>query len=460
MNELSCFKSYDVRGQLGKNLDEDIAYRIGRAFALVLGAKTVVCGRDGRESSPTLVMALANGLMDSGADVLDIGLCGTEEVYFATDHYGADGGIMVTASHNPIDYNGFKLVRSGARPLSADNGMRPIHDMAASQKFGPERQKGTRKEVFSRDAYTDRVLSFVTPPLIRNLNVVVNAGNGVAGPTFDYIAERLEENGANIEFTRVNHVPDATFPNGIPNPLLPENQPVTSQAVKNAGADFGVAWDGDFDRCFLFDEFGNFIDGEYIVGLLAAAFLKKAPGASIVHDARIMWNTQAIVEAAGGQAVTSKTGHPLMKQKMRDVDAIYGGEMSAHHYFRGFMYCDSGMIPWLLVAEFLSESGKTLSELVADMKANFPSSGEINFRVSDPVEVSRQFEEKYLPECQSLERLDGLSLDMGRWRVNLRSSNTEPLLRLNVESRGDRSLLNAKVSEIRAFLTQFGTISD
>lgn len=452
MYALTCFKSYDVRGQLGVDLDEAIAYRIGRAFNAVMAPGTTVTGRDCRDSSPNLQAALIEGLRDGGSDVIDLGLCGTEEVYFATDHYGAGGGLMVTASHNPIDYNGIKMVRSGSRPISGDNGLREIHDMAATETFPKIGVRGALRVENPRAAYAERMLSFVDLKRLRPLKILVNAGNGTAGPTFDVLAELLAAAGAPLTFIRLNHDPDGSFPNGIPNPLLPENQTMTSEAVRAAHADFGVAWDGDFDRCFLFDETGGFIDGEYIVGLLAAAYLAKEPGARIVHDPRVMWNTLDVAAAGGGEAVVSRTGHALIKARMREVDAVYGGEMSAHHYFRNFMYCDSGMIPWLLVAEHLSGTAQSLSALVAGMQANFPSSGEINFRLDDPIAAMTRIEDRFVPEALETDRLDGVSLAFANWRFNLRRSNTEPVLRLNVETRGDVALLAAKISDLRQII--------
>ncbi|WP_193143374.1 phosphomannomutase [Meridianimarinicoccus sp. MJW13] len=453
MSTLTCFKSYDVRGQLGVNLDAGICHRIGRAFAQVMQPGLVVTGRDIRESSAELQAALIAGLRDGGADVIDIGLCGTEEVYFATTHYEAGGGLMVTASHNPIDYNGIKMVREGSRPVSGDNGLNDIRDLAYSQDFAPVAATGSLRLEDPRAAFVDRVLSFIDPGSLTPLKILVNAGNGVAGPAFDAIAGKLEALGAPLSFVRMHHDPDGTFPNGIPNPLLPENQPVTAQAVRDHGADFGVAWDGDFDRCFLFDETGAFIDGEYIVGLLAAAFLATEPGASIVHDPRVMWNTLDVVGQGGGTAVVSRTGHALIKARMREVDAVYGGEMSAHHYFRNFMYCDSGMIPWLKVAEHMAMTGQSLSSLVAQMRADFPSSGEINFRLDDPDAALAAIEARFGPLATDTDRLDGLSLSFPDWRMNLRKSNTEPVLRLNVETRGDRALLDARVDELRSLIT-------
>ncbi len=449
---LACFKSYDIRGRLGADLDEALAYRIGRGFARVLAPTMVVTGRDIRESSPALQTALIAGLRDEGVDVIDLGLCGTEEVYFATDHYGAGGGLMVTASHNPIDYNGIKMVRDGARPVSGETGLNLIHDLVLADDFGPTRPQGALRRENPRDAYADRVAAYLDPEGLRPLRILVNAGNGVAGPAFDAIADRLSAMNVPFDFVRMHHDPDSSFPNGIPNPLLPENQPPTAEAVRATRADLGVAWDGDFDRCFFFDETGAFVDGEYVVALLARAFLVKEPGARIVHDPRVMWNTVDVVAKGGGEAVVCRTGHAHLKAKMREVDAVYGGEMSAHHYFRAFMYCDSGMIPWILVAELVSRSGQPLSALLAEMRAAFPSSGEINFHIEDKATAIARFEAAYLPGAKGVDRLDGLSLDMGAWRANLRASNTENVLRLNVETRGDRALLAGKVAEISALI--------
>lgn len=451
MSQLTCFKSYDVRGQLGVNLDAGIAYRIGRAFAQVMAPGQVVTGRDIRESSAELQAALHEGLCDGGADVLDIGLCGTEEVYFATTHLGAGGGLMVTASHNPIDYNGIKMVQAGSKPISNADGLRAIHDLAASDSFA-DAPRGQIRQADPRADYARQVLSFIDPAKLRPLKILVNAGHGAAAPAFDEIEAQLQAQGAPLEFVKLYHTPDGSFPQGIPNPLLPENQPATAAAVRAAGADFGVAWDGDFDRCFLFDADGQFIDGEYIVGLLAAAFLPKEPGARIVHDPRVMWNTLDVVAQGGGEAVVSCTGHALIKAKMREVDGIYGGEMSAHHYFRNFMYCDSGMIPWALVAEHMSVTGQSLADLVAQMRANFPSSGEINFRLEDAQAAMDRVEAALSPAAQEIDRLDGISMDFGAWRLNLRKSNTEPVLRLNMESRGDGDLLAQKLADVTALI--------
>lgn len=437
MTKLTCFKAYDIRGQIGIDLDERIAYRIGRGFARALSARKVVLGRDVRASSEALASAVMQALLDEGCEVLDLGLSGTEEMYHAVSYFGADGGICVTASHNPMDYNGMKMVRARSAPLDAATGLSQIKALAEANDFGPAREQGLSKDVSTsaRSAYVETVLSFVEIAALKPLRIVVNAGNGAAGPTFDAICDALVARGAPLHFIPMHHDPDETFPNGIPNPLLPENQPPTADRVVAEQADLGIAWDGDFDRCFFFDENGAFIDGEYVVGLLAQVFLDKEPGAKIIHDPRVIWNTGDIVTRAGGIAVQSKTGHAFIKQAMRDHDAVYGGEMSAHHYFRNFVHCDSGMIPALMIAELVSRKG-ALAELVAARRAAFPSSGEINFHPSDPAGAIASVCAAFSPYAHSIDETDGISLDMGDWRFNLRSSNTESVVRLNVESKG------------------------
>lgn len=454
---MTCFKAYDIRGRLGAELNADIARRIGRAFAQTLGARRVVVGRDCRASSETLMIAVIDGLLAAGVEVCDLGLCGTEEMYFATTHLDACGGIEVTASHNPMDYNGMKIVGRGSAPLDPNADMMAIRALAESGAFAPRRAGGRVLDATAtRAAYVERVLSFVDIAALRPLTILVNAGNGAAGPTFDALAAALAVRGAPLQFIRMHHAPDGSFPNGIPNPLLPENQPMTAEAVRAAGADLGVAWDGDFDRCFFFDHAGEFVPGEYVVGLLARVYLAKEPGATIVHDPRVVWNTQAIVAAAGGRAQPSRTGHAFLKQALRDTGAVYGGEMSAHHYFRDFMACDSGMIPWLLVAELIGRSGLSLAELVADARAAFPSSGEINFRVADTDAAIARVEAAFGDEGLSTDRLDGLSMQCADWRMNLRASNTEPLLRLNVETRGNPEALATLTTRVAAVIRTGG----
>lgn len=447
MTILKCFKAYDIRGRLPDELNEDIAYRIGRAYAAYLRPGRVVVGRDVRLSSAALCDVLANGLQDGGTDVFDIGLCGTEEIYFATFAEDMDGGIMVTASHNPMDYNGMKLVRQGARPISGDSGLHAIRELAQGNQFTAVAKSGTRTALETRPRYVEHLLGYIDRQQLRPLRIVVNAGNGCAGPVLDRLQEALP-----FEFIKVHHEPDGTFPNGIPNPLLPENRSATAEAVLAHGADLGIAWDGDFDRCFLFDERGSFIEGYYVVGLLAAAFLQHHPGARIIHDPRLTWNTMDLVGELGGTPVMSKTGHAFIKERMRQEDAVYGGEMSAHHYFRDFAYCDSGMIPWLLVTELMSRSGQPLSRLVGARIARYPASGEINRRLSDPAATLARIETHYRCCARGADYTDGLSMEFDRWRFNLRCSNTEPVVRLNVESRGDQTLMEQKTQEILAMM--------
>jgi phosphomannomutase/phosphoglucomutase len=446
---MKCFKAYDIRGRVPDELNEDIAYRLGRAFARTVGTGEVVVGYDIRLDSPAFAKAVVRGLNDEGRDAIDIGLCGTEEVYFQTFHRQVAGGIMVTASHNPIDYNGMKLVREDARPISGDTGLRDIERMVEDNAFGDIAEiRGRVVHDHDKSAYIAHLLSYVDVAALRPLKVVVNAGNGGAGGVVDLLKAHLP-----FEFIQVNHEPDGSFPNGIPNPLLPENRDATASAVIAHSADFGIAWDGDFDRCFLFDAKGQFIEGYYIVGLLAAQLLEKHAGAKVIHDPRLTWNTVEMVKTAGGVPIESKTGHAFIKERMRAEDAIYGGEMSAHHYFREFAYCDSGMIPWLLVAERLSKTGISLVAMLTERMKAFPCSGEINFVVTDAKQTVAQVMAFYDGEHPSIELIDGVSADFGSWRFNLRSSNTEPLLRLNVETRGDAGLLTSKTDELSRLIS-------
>ncbi|AZZ94852.1 phosphomannomutase [Hahella sp. KA22] len=442
--DLSCFKAYDIRGRVPDQLNNDIAERIGRAYVEVTGAKKVVVGYDIRLSSPAMAEALSKGLMAAGADVYDIGLCGTEQVYFATFYHKMDGGIMVTASHNPQDYNGMKLVGVDSRPISSDTGLLDIKGKVPGE-FKDAEKPGSYHKLDTLEAYIQHLLTYVDASALKPMKVVVNAGNGGAGLVIDELEKHLP-----FTFVKVHHEPDGHFPHGVPNPLLMENRDSTRSALLESGADFGVAWDGDYDRCFLFDETGRFIEGYYIVGLLAEQLLSKHPGAGIIHDPRLVWNTIDVVEAAGGKAIQSKTGHAFIKQRMRDEDAVYGGEMSAHHYFRDFAYCDSGMIPWLMVADLISATGKSLSSLIDDRMKKYPASGEINRTLEDAGKVLKAIEDEYAPEAKSVNFVDGLSVEFDDWRFNLRMSNTEPLVRLNVESRGDQALMEAKTAELLA----------
>ena len=442
--KITCFKAYDARGKVPSELNTDIAYRVGRAYAAFIKPKLVAIGRDARLTSDSLFEALSNGLMDSGVDVLDLGLCGTEAVYFAAFHLQLDGGIMITASHNPADYNGFKFVQHAARPISSDSGLIDICCLAEEDAFPPTDIRGKISPLDLRTEYIEHLLSYQSDrDQLKPLKIVANSGNGVSGPIIDLLEKHLP-----FEFIKVQHKPDGTFPNGVPNPLLPEGRTATIEAIKEHKADLGLAWDGDFDRCFLFDENGRFIEGYYIVGLLATALLKTNSGALVVHDPRLTWNTIELVEEAGGRAVQSKSGHAFIKETMREVNAAYGGEMSAHHYFREFGYCDSGMIPWLLLTQIMGSKNKSLSELVNERIEKFPVSGEINVEVSNTATVIAEVKSHFGTAQHTLDEMDGIGMDFGTWRFNLRPSNTEPLLRLNVESRGDQMLMEQKRDEL------------
>lgn len=446
-DSLPCFKAYDVRGRVPDEINEDVAHRIGRAYAEVIDPGSVVVGHDIRLTSESIKGALIDGLRDSGVNVVDIGLCGTEEIYFATAHLGVGGGIVVTASHNPKDYNGMKFVREGSKPISGDSGLAEIRHLTEQRRGRDSSSKGSYEGTSTLSPYIQHLLSYVDIAKLSPLSVVCNAGNGGAGRVIDALEPALP-----FTFSKVHHDANGHFPNGVPNPLLEENRESTASVVRSENADLGIAWDGDFDRCFFFTASGEFVEGYYIVGLLAEAFLAQQGPQRVVHDPRLTWNTQAIVTAAGGDAVASKTGHAFIKERMREVDAIYGGEMSAHHYFRDFAYCDSGMIPWLLVAGLMSEKQQSLADLVAAREAAFPCSGEINRRVEDPGALLAAVEAHYGPSALRVEHLDGLSVENSDWRFNLRMSNTEPVVRLNVESRGNRSLMEARTEELLTFL--------
>jgi len=442
---LTAFKAYDIRGRIPTEINEDLAYDVGRAYAAFVKPRRVAVGFDIRLSSPGLAQALKRGLTDCGVDVLDIGLWGTEGSYFATFAERLDGGIMVTASHNPPDYNGMKFVREESRPISGDTGLLEMRSMIESGRLpGKAATTGTQRPLDIRGKYLEHLLSYVDRSKLRKLKVVVNPGNGGAGLVVDQIEPHLP-----FEFIKVNHRPDGTFPNGVPNPMLEENRAATADVVRRSGAAVGLAWDGDYDRCFFFDEQGRFIEGYYLVGLLAEAFLKIEPGARIVHDPRLTWNTLDIVRKLGGIPVLCKSGHAFIKQKMREVDGAYGGEMSAHHYFRKFSYCDSGMIPWLLVLQVMCESGQTLSSLVGERMRLFPASGEINRHLqTDAKSILARAQKHYEKQALSVDFTDGLSMEFAEWRFNLRGSNTEPLVRLNVESRGSEALMRDKTAEV------------
>lgn len=449
---ISCFKAYDIRGQLGTELNTDVAYRVGRAFGEILKAETVVVGGDARATSEELKLAVADGLMDAGVKVIDIGMVGTEEIYFATSHLNCSGGIEVTASHNPMDYNGMKFVSEDSKPISGDSGLKDIQKVAEEENWTYTGPKGSYETKDILADYVTHLMGYINAPAIKPLKLVVNSGNGAAGHVVDEIERQFAAAKIPVDFVKVHHDPDHTFPNGIPNPLLPENRAATADAVKAHGADMGIAWDGDFDRCFLFDEKGDFVDGYYIVGLLAEAFMQKQAGAKVIYDPRTYWNTQDIAESNGGTAIMSKCGHSFIKETMRKEDAAYGGEMSAHHYFRDFFYCDSGMIPWLLVIELLSVKNIPLSAMLNDRIAKFPSSGEINFRVTDADTVISRIENHDYGEPYQMNRIDGIDMIFADWRLNLRKSNTEPVIRLNMESRGQPELVEEKLDLLKQLI--------
>lgn len=442
MSKIACFKAYDIRGKVPSELNNELGYKIGRAFSKLTQAKKIVIGYDIRKSSLEISEALKNGLTDSGADVIDIGLCGTEMIYFSTPFFDADGGIMITASHNPSEYNGMKFVAKGSVPVGYDSGLNEVEKMIVNNELGEiSKTKGTvtKKEVMKE--FITHLSQFYDAKKINSLKVVVNAGNGCAGVALDSLESKLP-----VKMIKMFNNPDGNFPNGVPNPMLEENRKPTIEIIKRENADLGVAWDGDYDRCFFFDEHGNFIEGYYIIGLLAKSILKNHPGEKIVHDPRLVWNTIEVVEKSSGKTVVSKSGHAFIKQKMREVNSIYGGEMSAHHYFRENAYSDSGMIPFLLILQLMSEEKKKLSQLVDEMITDYPCSGEINSTINDPAGKIKEIEKKY--SDGKIDHLDGVSIEYPDWRFNLRMSNTEPILRLNVESRGDEKLLKQKTDEL------------
>ena len=441
--KISSFKAYDIRGQLPHEINPEIAYRVGNATAEYLSAKKMILGRDIRASSKELSESMASGLMDAGVDVIDIGECGTENVYYATGELKSCGGVMVTASHNPSDYNGFKIVSENAKPISSETGLLDIRKIAESDKRLISESRGNLEQRDLNQSYVKKVLSFIDPDSISKLKVVMNPGNGGAGVYAEYISKNMP-----IEIIKLNFDPDSSFPNGIPNPMIEENRASTSQAVIDNKADLGIAWDGDFDRCFFFDEKGNFIEGYYLVGLLAKSFLIKNRNERVIYDPRLTWNTIDVVERYGGDAIQCQSGHSFIKRSMRDNDAVYGGEMSAHHYFRDFYYCDSGMIPWLLILEMISEEKMPLSQMIQKYRERYPVSGEINLKVNNTKTIIDSIKEYYLDDALGVDETDGVGMEFEKWRFNLRASNTEPLIRLNVESYNNESLMNEKTREL------------
>lgn len=455
--KLSCFKAYDIRGKIPDDLNEEMAYQIGLAYSRIIKPGTIIVGCDVRLESPMITKAVIEGLLDSGTNVINIGVCGTEEVYFHTfsrENEGVGGGIMVTASHNPKGHNGMKMVKSGSRPMSGADDLQDIHDIVVSIRNGQidissliAPNKGGQVFAEDKSEYIKHILGYINTDNLKPLKIVVNPGNGPAGSIIKLLEKHLP-----CEFIYIHEQPDGNFPNGVPNPMIIENRVSTSEAVIKHKADLGVAWDGDFDRCFLFDEKGQFIEGYYIVGLLAASFLAKNPGAKIIHDPRLIWDTIDIVQNAGGMAVQSKSGHSFIKEKMRQEDAIYGGEMSAHHYFKDFAYCDSGMLPWLLIAEHIVGSDTFFSKLVERRIESHPCSGEINYKVQNVSDSIAKVKEHFSSQNPKFDYIDGISIEFSDYRFNLRGSNTEPLLRLNLETKGDNVSIKEKIAEIESVL--------
>ena len=447
--EIGCFKAYDLRGKVPDELNTDIAYRVGCAYAALLKPVSVAVGRDNRLTSIELFDALSQGLMDSGVDVLNLGLCGTEEVYFAVFHKQLDGGIMITASHNPVDNNGFKFVGPTARPISVDSGLLDIRSIAESGEFSPSNHQGNLIPTDLCEDYINHLLGYLDDiNTLKPLRIISNPGNGTAGSTIDLLESHLP-----FEFFKIHHQPDGNFPNGVPNPLLPDGRTETIKVIREHNADLGLAWDGDFDRCFFFDHNGRFIEGCYMIGLLSEVMLEKNPGEKIVHDPRAFWNTLDLVTKAGGVPIQSKAGHAFIKETMRKVNAVYGGEMSAHHFFRDFGYCDSGMVPWLLLTQMMSKQNKTLAQLVDERIEAYPVSGEINVTVDNPLAILASLKQHYAGLSPAIDEIDGLSMDFGQWRFNVRPSNTEPLLRMNVESKADFGLMEEKRDELLALIS-------
>jgi len=449
VKNLTCFKAYDIRGRIPDDLNEEVAYRIGRAYAAYLKPRQIILGYDVRNTSLSLLQALIDGLNDSSVDIINIGLCGTEEVYFATFNRNTDGGIMVTASHNPIEYNGMKLVREYSRPISEDTGLNDIRQLAEDNDFYLARRKGECLFIEDKSEYVKHLMSYIDIAKLKPMKVVVNAGNGSAGLIIDLLEKHLP-----FEFVKINHEPDGTFPNGIPNPLLPDNRETTAKAVIENQADVGIAWDGDFDRCFFYDEQGRFIESYYLVGILAINILQDDPNGRVIHDSRLIWNTIEMVRTAGGKPIQCKGGHSFIKERMRNEDAVYAGEMSAHHYFRNFAYCDSGMIPWMLLLQHMSVTNQSLSELVEKRIGAFSCSGELNFRVNNIKQIINKVLTHYTERNPIIEKIDGVSVEFSNWRFNIRSSNTEPLLRLNLETRGDISLMHLKTKELTELINK------
>jgi phosphomannomutase len=446
MLDPAVFKAYDVRGIYPGELDEEGAYAIGRAYVEQFEPRRIAVGRDMRLSAPTMAAAAVSGAADAGADVLDLGMVGTEMVYFAVGSLGLDGGIMVTASHNPKQYTGMKIVRRGALPVGIESGLGEVRDRAVA---GAWREGAVRGSVTAEDIwepFVARVLSFVDVGEIGELRVVIDAANGMAGAMLPPVLEQLPT----VDAVTFNFEPDGSFPNHEPNPLLPENREFIVRATREAGADFGVAYDGDADRCFFVDDTGEFVPGDFTTALFAESMLANEPGGKVIYDVRASWAVPEAIERAGGVPLVNRVGHSFIKQRMRDVGAVFAGEVSAHYYFRDFSQADSGVIPFLLMLQLVSSRDQALSEILAPLRARYHLTGELNTPVADVALKLQELKERYAGEGR-VSHLDGLSIDAQDWHMNVRPSNTEPLLRLNLEARSEE-LMVAKRDEVLALI--------
>jgi len=438
----SVFKAYDVRGIYPSELDEDGAYRVARAYAEHFEPRGAAVGHDMRLSSPTVFAAVVNGLADAGAEVVQLGLVGTEMLYHAVSELALDGGICVTASHNPKEYTGMKIVRRGALPVGGDSGLAEIRARAESG-FGEVERRGAVRSENVWPSFVSKVLSFVDIDAIRPLRVVVDAANGMAGAMLPPVLERLPQ----LDVVRCYFEPDGSFPNHEPNPLLPENREFIVAKVVEEGADLGVAYDGDADRCFFVDDTGEFVPGDFATALLAEAVLAKTPGEKVIYDVRASWAVAETIERAGGTPLVNRVGHAFIKQRMRADDAVFAGEVSAHYYFRDFSQADTGVVPFLVMLELVSQSGTKLSQLLRPYRERFFLTGEINTPVADVPLKLQQLKERYAAEGGRVSHLDGISIDFDDWHFNVRPSNTEPLLRLNLEALSE-ALMTEKRDEV------------
>ncbi len=446
MLDPAVFKAYDIRGLYEAELDEDGAYRVGRAYVEHFEPRVIAVGRDMRLSSPTMAAAFIEGAADGGADVRDIGLVGTEMVYFAVVELGLDGGACITASHNPKEYTGMKIVRRGALPVGGDSGLAEIRARALAE-LRPVEKRGEVRPEDIWPGFVEKVLSFIDLDSIRPLRVVVDAANGMAGTMLPPVLERLPQ----LEVVRCFFEPDGTFPNHEPNPLLPENREFIVARTRQENAGLGVAFDGDADRCFFVDDAGEFVPGDFITALLAQSVLEREPGAKVIYDVRASRAVPETIEQAGGIPLVNRVGHAFIKQRMRKESAAFGGEVSAHYYFRDFSQADSGVVPFLLMVELLSRRGTSLSELLAPFRERFFLTGEINTPVADVPLKLQELKERYSADGGRISHLDGLSVDFDDWHFNVRPSNTEPLLRLNLEALG-QSLMEEKRDEVLALI--------